>query len=658
MSPQRPEMSSRLALPGLAVILVLGQAHPHAGPSRVLASTATSLTLHLQPGRPLEVDVETILDHRNLWDPAGYGRPRRHGVFVRRMELENTGQGILDRPWPVVNDRELHSLEGLFRTVGFGSDAAENARRWHGFWRGYRYHDTNRTEAAYNLFCALNFWSYTLCGEDFGVHAQLFGALGIESRSIPVVGHTAGEYFWDDDWHILDGDLGAVYLELDNRTFASFEDVRRDPFLVLRTKARGRYGPWQAEDAWSNASLFEHLSPEVVPGRVFRKVPVLAAVPWQLYPGEKLILHYDRSPEREAGIEQSQSREWLARVEMLVDLKRRGRTGGRVKVSLPFPILGAIYDSGQAAGEVAAGEPRMEVVLDPNRADRATVVAHAAVRSLPDPRKGRNRFSIPDGPATLTLHWSADPELGPPDVALESDDRFAYRPIDFGVRSSRELETVWWQMSEHRDFHFVPPNWDNVVPWAARFELDPISANFLTSGGTYYLRARGFDGRLWSDWSAVHELTVAVPQAPRQVELTEAGGVHRLSWAGSTDEGTRFLVFGSNRRDFLPEIFGTREVTEMRDLKIRESRANRNLLGATRQPELSVERPRRYYRIVAVKGRSYSVPTILIHARTGPPGRVLQTRLVAEPADNEEGYVSRYHALEAVLPETGSASRR
>ncbi len=452
---RRPEMS-RLVLPGLAILLILGQGHPYSGPSRVLASTATSLTLHLQAGMPLEVDVETVLDHHNLWDPAGYRRPRRHGAFVRRLELENTGQRVLDQ---------------------------------------------------------------------------------------------------------------------------------------------------------------------------------------------------------EAGLEQSQSREWLARVELHVDLEQRRRAAGEIKVALPFPILEAVYDSGERAAGLVEGEPQMEVVLDPRRADRATVVAHAAVRSLPDPLRGRNRFSIPAGPATLTLHWSPDPEAGPPEVAVEAGDRFAYRPIEFGVRSPRELETVWWQMSEYRDFHFVPPNWDSVVPYAARFELDPVSASLLTSGTAYYLRARGFDGRLWSDWSAVHELTVVVPPAPAQVALTETGGVHCLSWAGEADGETRFLVFGSNRRDFLPEIFGPLEVTEMRQLEIWKSRANRNLLGTTRQLEFAVESPRRYYRIVAFKDRSYSVPSALMHARTGPAGRVLQTRLVAEPADNEEGYVSRYLALEAAVPAYRPAGR-
>ncbi len=148
-----------------------------------------------------------------------------------------------------------------------------------------------------------------------------------------------------------------------------------------------------------------------------------------------------------------------------------------------------------------------------------------------------------------------------------------------------------------------------------------------------------------------------MPSPPLRVELTEIGGVHRLSWTGETDEGTRFLVFGSNRRDFLPEIFGTLEITEILDLKSSQGRANRNLLGTTQQLEFPVESPRRYYRIVAVKDRSYSVPSALIDARTGPPGRILQARLDVEPADNEQGFIGHYHALEVELPALAAGDR-
>ncbi len=653
------------------MLLALGSGEwDQTGPSRVLASTDTSLTLNLQPGTPLEREIEASLDHQNLWDPAGgYTSPRRHGIFVQRLELENTGRRILDRPWPVVNGRDLGTFDGLYRTVGFGTDSSENARRWYGFWSNYRYHDSSRTEAGRQLFSMISYWSYGFCGDDYAVQRQLFGSLGVKARRLPLNGHTAGEFFYQGDWHVLDGDRSAVYLELDNSTFASFEDIRRDPLLALRTKTGGRVGSWNAASAWGNVALFEYLNPKVrAPSLATPQlVPATGSIPWHLYPGEKLIFHYDRPPRQAVGKHQPRSLEWLATVEMVTDLElrrrvnadgtRRDRNGDGVEVSLPFPITEVIYDSGEAISTTGSGEPRFEITLDPAKGDRASVLCQAALRALPDPLKGHNRFSVRDGPVTLTLYWLSTPETNPPAIALDSDRRFFNRPVSFGVSSPQDLEKVWWQLSAHEDFRFVLPNWDNLLPYAARFEVGPLSSSFFRADSTYYLRARGFDGRLWSDWSEVKEITVTVPPQPTQVELHEAGGGHRLSWASKETEGIRFMVFGSNRRDFLPEIFGELEITEMENLsQVLASRPNRNLLGTTRQLYFFPDSPSRYYRVVAVKGQSYSVPSVLIHAPTGPPGRILQTIWEKEPADNALGYVDIYQTREVELPEEPGAS--
>ncbi len=55
-------------------------------------------------------------------------------------------------------------------------------------------------------------------------------------REIPLKDHYGVEYFENGDWHFIDLKTQTVFLNLDNETIASADDIALDPFLALRTK--------------------------------------------------------------------------------------------------------------------------------------------------------------------------------------------------------------------------------------------------------------------------------------------------------------------------------------------------------------------------------------------------------------------------------------
>jgi hypothetical protein len=71
------------------------------------------------------------------------------------------------------------------------------------------------------------------------------------------------------------------------------------------------------------------------------------------------------------------------------------------------------------------------------------------------------------------------------------------------------------------------------------------------------------------------------------------------------------LILGSNRLDFLPEIYGNAEIVRMENGAIHESRPNKNLLATIPAGEGEAYVPfRTCYRLIARHGAALSVPPL------------------------------------------------
>jgi len=74
----------------------------------------------------------------------------------------------------------------------------------------------------------LNVYGYGFCGTFTAVLEPLWWAAGLRARHVNIGNHAATEVYYDNDWHYLDAHLRSFFLEKDNHTIASLEDLDND----------------------------------------------------------------------------------------------------------------------------------------------------------------------------------------------------------------------------------------------------------------------------------------------------------------------------------------------------------------------------------------------------------------------------------------------
>jgi hypothetical protein len=77
----------------------------------------------------------------------------------------------------------------------------------------------------------LNVYGYGYCGTFASVLEPLWWTAGLTARHVNIGNHAATEVYYDNGWHYLDADRRCFFLEKDNRTIASLEDLNNDPAL-------------------------------------------------------------------------------------------------------------------------------------------------------------------------------------------------------------------------------------------------------------------------------------------------------------------------------------------------------------------------------------------------------------------------------------------
>ncbi|WP_059358920.1 hypothetical protein [Parachlamydia acanthamoebae] len=68
---------------------------------------------------------------------------------------------------------------------------------------------------------------------------------------------TVFQYFYNDNWNLLDTWHDTYYLQLDNESMASFDEIADDPFIMLRTKVGGPFAFFNLADSWNNLAHFK-----------------------------------------------------------------------------------------------------------------------------------------------------------------------------------------------------------------------------------------------------------------------------------------------------------------------------------------------------------------------------------------------------------------
>jgi hypothetical protein len=347
----------------------------------------------------------------------------------------------------------------------------------------------------------------------------------------------------------------------------------------------------------------------------------------------------------------------LRLVEFVISAKARPSAGaGSAVFASGYPILRAVNHTTGDIFDTAAGKPTFEITVkfrDP--ADQISVYCQRAKASLPRVQKGPNAFLLsaanPQGSATLALEWDAlSLHLTVPIITASLAD-----PTPSFSVAAPNVDLLWWQISADRSFAFVPPNFDAVASPAEKITFDPLTSTFFHPDQPYFFRIKGRRDGVWSNWSTPLEFRVEKPAQPAPVKTTVAIERLRLNWPAA-GEGCEYLVFGSNRLDFLPEPFAAEEIVTLRNQGVEQSRPNKNLVAVVTQPEIELTPAFRFYRVIARRNGVLSVPSDLIHTPVAlaaklPPALVLQDRWhrAADPK-NPGAETDEHLATEMPLP--------
>src|SRR6185503_1035015 len=243
-----------MSMVAAALILLLAQDTPREHTETVTGS------------RTFKVPMGGVLDGANTLGPIGYIPPVQGYEPMRSVRLENTGDGDLVNPWILVNGKRKWRtvrdiVQQALQEAGDPATMSERdkARAIWEYQRRHRFHastsDTPENQDPVKMF---NVYGYTLCGDDAPVLADLWRVAGLKTRAGYPAGHVLSEVWYENAWHLLDGDESIIYLLRDNATIAAEEDLVRDHDLAKRTHA---YGTLIRDERWRDefgASLFVH----------------------------------------------------------------------------------------------------------------------------------------------------------------------------------------------------------------------------------------------------------------------------------------------------------------------------------------------------------------------------------------------------------------
>lgn len=227
------------------------------------------------------------MDGRNCRSPQGVWTPfEQTWESNRSVRIENVGETDLVNPWLSNGRNDFRTIDAIVaRAIEPGMTDKEKATAlwWQQIQHRFHYEGDNRELAS--PVKVLNIYGHNTCGNDSICMAGLWKTAGLKVAPARLVGHCVTQVFYDDAWHLFDGDMHSMYLLRDNETIAGEQDLVRDHDLIRRTHTQGILRPQgRAGDEWeSSIYVFEG------PVSGDRNADRTAAMNMTLRPGESLV---------------------------------------------------------------------------------------------------------------------------------------------------------------------------------------------------------------------------------------------------------------------------------------------------------------------------------------------------------------------------------
>jgi len=211
----------------------------------------------------------TLDGFNTVYYPETYGGFKREESKFEPNEyvmFENTGDVDVVNPRIIINDRRnWFSVDDILESI-LKPDMtnAEKAMAIYKFCSSIEVqcHENNRRvgppfpddqsnpsrngfKERANPVKAANYYYCSGCSLSAANFVVLCRHIGLISRAVWMCPldvyetHCVAEVWYDDDWHLLDLERRSFYLEDDNETIASYEDLHKNPSLATRTHDGG-----------------------------------------------------------------------------------------------------------------------------------------------------------------------------------------------------------------------------------------------------------------------------------------------------------------------------------------------------------------------------------------------------------------------------------
>ena len=185
------------------------------------------------------------MDGANCRLPMGCGMNREGAIEQtwqsnRAVRMENVGQIDVVDPWLSDGRNNFRNIKEIVASVvapGM-SDGEKALALWYQQIQ-HRYHSSAGGEDLGDPVKVFNIYGLNPCGKDAMMMGGLWKQVGLKGAPVRLVGHAIAQVHYDGDWHVMDGDLGMIYLLRDNETLASDRQLARDHDLVKRTHTMG-----------------------------------------------------------------------------------------------------------------------------------------------------------------------------------------------------------------------------------------------------------------------------------------------------------------------------------------------------------------------------------------------------------------------------------
>src|ERR1043166_5628499 len=168
------------------------------------------------------------MDGENCRSPIGGG----FGIWTqtwesnRSVRLENVGDSDVIDPWLSNGRNNFCTMKEIVAgAVKPGMTDRERAIAIHRRQTTHRFHTGAGDPAEmHDPVKVFNVYGYTTCGDDSICLAGLWHAAGFAVTPGHHLGHRTSQVFYEGRWHLLDGDMGPVYLLRDHATIGSEQD--------------------------------------------------------------------------------------------------------------------------------------------------------------------------------------------------------------------------------------------------------------------------------------------------------------------------------------------------------------------------------------------------------------------------------------------------